>query len=293
VLEELMKPARFSYYRPRTASEAVALMRDAGEDARFLAGGQSLVAMMNFRIVRPSALIDLSNCEDLVFIRHESGKLHIGAMTTQRDAETSALVQEHCPLVSEALSHAGPLTIRNRATVGGSIANGYPVAELPVVATCLEAEMLLTGSGAKRRVAAADFFLTGMVTDIQPGELLREIVFPAREPGVRYAFAECGNHAGGEALAIVASHARKAKNGNLSDVRIAAAGLQQVPVRLCNVERKAAEGDRQILQDAYRVDLDSMADSIEADDQQRQLVWALGEDVVGRLRATDGKAGEP
>jgi CO/xanthine dehydrogenase FAD-binding subunit len=282
-----MKPARFSYFRARSAAEAVEMIRAAGEDARFLAGGQSLVPMMNFRIVRPSALVDLSACEDLAFVRHDGGKLRIGAMMRQRDAEEDQSIRQYCPLVEEALGHAGPTTIRNRATVGGSIANGYPVAQLPVVAVCLDAEMVLTGGNGERTVSAADFFIAGMVTAIEPTELLREIVFPGRGPRTRYAFAERGNHAGGAALAIVAACAELGADDLLERVSIAAAGLQSIPVRLKNVETALVkDGLHTSVHEAYRADLknvDEAGEGGESDPQQRYLVRVLVEDVIAAL----------
>jgi aerobic carbon-monoxide dehydrogenase medium subunit len=276
-----MKPARFAYFRPRNATEAVIMMRSAGDGARFLAGGQSLVPMMNFRIAQPVGLVDLSACSDLAFVRHEGGRLRIGAMTRQRDVELDALVRQHCPLVAVALSKAGPVTIRNRATAGGSIANGYPIAELPVVAVCLEAEMVLVNDMGARTVAAADFFLSGMVTAIEPSELLREIVVPARGPSTRYGFAERGNHAGGAALAIVAGCAEVAGGDRVTHVSIAAAGLETIPVRLKTVEATlVAKGLGVAVDEAYRADLAKL-EALESG--QDQLVKALVADVIAAM----------
>jgi CO/xanthine dehydrogenase FAD-binding subunit len=220
-----MKPAPFSYFRARNASEALALLAAAGEDARFLAGGQSLVPMMNFRIARPDALVDLNGCADLSYVILEKNRIRVGAMTRQFAAENDPLVREHCPLLAQALAHAGPATVRNRATVGGSLANGYPLAQLPCVAVCLDAEMVLEGPHGVRTVLAHQFFVTAMVTDIRPGELLREVVFPASGPRARHAFRESGNHAGGVAQAVVCV-------SKDAELRIAASGLQDVPVRI-------------------------------------------------------------
>lgn len=228
-----MKPAAFDYLRARSADEAIALLAGAGEDARFLAGGQSLVPMMNFRIARPTALVDLNGCLDLSYVLLDKHHLRIGAMTRQYAAENHPLVREHCPLLAQALAHAGPATVRNRATVGGSLANGYPLAQLPCVALCLDAELVLEGPQGRRTVPARDFFVTAMVTDVRPGELLREAVFPVRGPGERHAFRESGNHAGGEAQAVVCV----ARGDQL---RIAASGLGPVPVRLQRDFRPAA-----------------------------------------------------
>jgi carbon-monoxide dehydrogenase medium subunit len=280
-----MKPAKFSYFRPQNAAQAVEMIAAAGEDARFLAGGQSLVPMMNFRIVRPSALIDLSACTDLAFARHDAGRLRIGAMMRQRTAEADPVIREHCLLIAQALAHAGPATVRNRATVGGTIANGYPVAELPVVALCLDAEMVLVGPGGERRVAASDFFLVGMVTAVEPGELLREIVVPARGPRTRYGFAERGNHAGGAALGIVAMRADQGAGGALTGVSVAAAGLQSIPVRLPNVEAAVQQGGDLAL--AFAADLaviDENGEGGEPDLSQRDLVLTLVEDALAALK---------
>ena len=220
-----MKPAPFSYSRARNASEALALFAAAGDDARFLAGGQSLVPMMNFRIARPTALVDLNGCEDLSYVVLDKERVRIGAMTRQFAAETHPLVRGHCPLLAQALAHCGPATVRNRATVGGSLANGYPLAQLPCVAVCLDAEMALEGPQGARTVPARQFFVSAMVTDIRPGELLREVAFPASGPQARHAYRESGNHAGGAARAVVCVSTD-------SDLRIAASGLQDVPVRI-------------------------------------------------------------
>lgn len=259
------------------------MLASAGEDARFLAGGQSLVPMMNFRIVRPTALVDLADCADLAYARYDGGKLRVGAMMRQRDAESDAAIRRHCPLIAEALAHAGPTTVRNRATVGGTIANGYPVAELPVVAACLDAEIVLNGPQGLRTARPRDFFIVGMVTAIETGELLQEVVFPARGPNTRYGFAESGNHAGGAAQAIVAVCA-ESNGGGWKDVRIAAAGLRSVPVRLPECEHAIAVGWP--LAEAFAADLERLEaeeDGLEADAGQRRLVQVVMEDALARL----------
>jgi carbon-monoxide dehydrogenase medium subunit len=277
-----MKPAQFSYFRPRNAAEAIDMIAVAGDDARFVAGGQSLVPMMNFRIVRPSALIDLSDCADLVYVKHHARRLHIGAMVRQRDAENDTTIRQHCPLIAQALAHAGPATIRNRATIGGTIANGYPLAQLTVVALCLGAEIVLASQSGQRTVASSDFFIAGMVTAIKSGELLREIVVPARGPHTRYAFIERGNHASGAALAIVAICVEMATDGRFVRTRVAAAGLQSIPVLLSNVG-SALTQDNADLHKAFAADLqfiDENGEGGECDVQQRNLVRLLIEDAV-------------
>src|SRR5262249_25148223 len=150
---------------------------------------------------------------------------------------------QHCPLIAQALAHAGPATVRNRATIGGTIANGYPLAQLPVVALCLGAEIVLAGRKGQRTIAASDFFISGMVTAIKSGELLLEIVVPVQGPHTRYSFIESGNHAGGAALAIVAACAESTADGRFARTRVAAAGLQSTPLLLSNVSRVFTKGN--------------------------------------------------
>jgi carbon-monoxide dehydrogenase medium subunit len=263
----------------------------AGEDARFIAGGQSLVPMMNFRIVRPSALIDLNGCDDLDYALEQDGTLRIGAMMRQRTAAQHEFIRRRCPLVAEALSEAGPATVRNRATIGGTIANGYPVAELPVVSVCLDAQIVLCSSAGERRVAAGDFFITGMVTAIAPGELLKEVIFPCAGAASRFGFAVCGNHAGGAALAIVAASCTQIGGGRFEQVKVAAAGLQTTPARLKAVEAALTYGAP--LQTAYAADIEMLErceSGLEADAGQRDLVWRMVEDAVGQMCDRAGAA---
>jgi carbon-monoxide dehydrogenase medium subunit len=267
-----VKPAAFSYRRARSAEEAVALMAQAGEDARFLAGGQSLVPMMNFRVARPSVLVDLNRCDDLAFIRKEGGRLRVGSMTRQIDAEASELVRAECPMLAAALAHAGPLTVRNRATVGGSLANGYPLAQLPCVAVCLDAQLVLQGPNGVRAVPAAEFFVTAMVTALGPGELLREITLPCVGPSTRHAFREAGNHAGGSALALVGVSVDGDKV-----YRVAASGVAPTPIRLRQVEKVLGAGGKAAdLRAAYIED-------VPVQGYAESLAAVLLEEAVGAL----------
>lgn len=286
-----MKPAQFKYFRPRTAREAIDMVASAGDDARFIAGGQSLVPMMNFRIVRPSALVDLNGCDDLDRVREEDGMLRVGAMVRQRIAEKHAVIRRCGPLVSAALSRAGPATVRNRATVGGTIANGYPIAELPVVAVCLEAEIVLHGANGERRVPAADFFIAGLVTAIEPGELLTDVIFPSAGDASHFGFAEAGNHTGGAALAIAAVTVEQGAGGRLEDAKVAVAGLQPIPVRMPAVE--AAVIERSSVEEAYAADIATLEASdtgFDVDAGQRDLVCRMIEDAVAQTRVAGGAA---
>ena len=189
-----MKPPPFRYAAPTSIAEALELLvSHADDDARVLAGGQSLVPLMNFRLASPSYLVDLRRVEELTRIRTEDGMLVVGAMVRMADAEQAPEVALAAPLLAEALGHVGHPPIRNSATVGGSIAHADPAAELPAVALALDAEMVVTGADGTRTVAAQDFFHGPFTTAVAPGEILTEVRLPRRGGG--HAFVEFANKA--------------------------------------------------------------------------------------------------
>ena len=231
-----MKPAPFEYFAPETAEEALALLAEYGMDARPLAGGQSLVPLINMRMARPAALIDLNRCRGLAYLREEEGMLVSGPMTRQRELEFSDTVRAHCPLISEAMPHMGHATIRNRGTAGGSLSHADPSAELPGVAVALDAEMIADGPNGRRAVPATEFFLAELTTALEPDEMLREIRFPKAPSGSRAAFAEIGNHFGGLALVGVAVQVDLDSTGRCAAAALAATGAGERPARLPSAE---------------------------------------------------------
>jgi carbon-monoxide dehydrogenase medium subunit len=183
-----MKPAAFDYHAPASREEALSLLARYGPDARPLAGGQSLVAAMNFRRVRPAVLIDLNRIADLGGIAAAAdGSVVVGAMARQRDLERSDLIRARLPALAEALPQIGFPQTRNRGTLGGSLAYADPAAELPALAVALQARLRVQHSGGERWVAAADFLLAPFATALQPHELLVEIVFPPPDGGAAFA----------------------------------------------------------------------------------------------------------
>jgi carbon-monoxide dehydrogenase medium subunit len=232
-----MKPAAFDYLAAHTIDEATALAAEYGDDARFLAGGQSLVPLMNFRMAQPGILIDLNRCRELDFVRRDPGRIAIGAMLRQRLAETDSTIRQHCPLIMQALRHAGHPTIRNRGTVGGMLAHADPTAELLGVALALDAEMLVASAADRRRIAAADFFVGELTTALKAGELLIEIHIPDAPQQCRSAFQEVRNHGGHMALLGVAARFEVDAKGVCVSARLAAIGAATVPRRLVAAER--------------------------------------------------------
>src|SRR5260221_86909 len=173
-----MKPAPFEYFRPRTLEEALALLAEHADEAKPLAGGQSLIPAMNFRLATPAVLVDLNALPELAYIKNDPDGLHLGGMTRQRAIERSPIVAKQAPLVAETMPFIAHAAIRNRGTVGGSLAHADPAAELPAVMLALNARFELRSSTASRTVNADDFFLGLFATAVEPGELLTEITVP-------------------------------------------------------------------------------------------------------------------
>ncbi len=201
-----MKPAPFDYTAPDTLEEALAVLAEHGDDAKPLAGGQSLLPLLNFRLARPAMLVDLNRLTDLDYARPaDNGSLRLGAMTRHRTLERDSAVARAAPLVAEAAPYIAHPQIRNRGTVGGSLAHADPASELPVVAVALDARFRLARAGGERWVEAADFFVGLLTADLEPGELLVEVELPAMPSGSGWAFDELARRHGDYALAGVAA----------------------------------------------------------------------------------------
>lgn len=232
-----MKPASFEYVRPGSLDEALDVLHQRGDDAKVLAGGQSLVPMMNFRLARPAVLVDLNGLGDLAYIRPENGSLALGAMTRQRTIEKSAVVRERAPLLAEATPLIGHLPIRTRGTIGGSLVHADPAAEYPVVMVALDAEFTLARKGGTRRVAAADFFDTYLSTTIGPDEILTEIRVPSVAPRAGVSFMEISRRHGDFALVAAGAVVDVDGSGRIGEARIALGGVGPRPVRARAAER--------------------------------------------------------
>ncbi|MBI4790927.1 MAG: xanthine dehydrogenase family protein subunit M [Chloroflexi bacterium] len=225
-----MKPAPFRYFAPSTLQEALDLLAEHGDAAKVLAGGQSLTPMMNFRLVTPAILIDLNPISELSFIREQDGHLVIGAMARQRHLERDPRVAAYAPLIAETMPFVAHPQIRNRGTVGGSLAHADPAAELPAVMIALDAEFKLSSQKGERQVRAADFFIGLFTTALDPTELLTEITLPTRMPRTGHAFQEVSRRHGDFALAGVATTVALDEQGACRDARIVYLGLGMRPI---------------------------------------------------------------
>jgi CO/xanthine dehydrogenase FAD-binding subunit len=231
-----MKPPRFEYLAPASLEEALALLAQHGDGAKVLAGGQSLVPLLNFRLVRPTYLVDLNEIPGLAYIRQDDGHVAIGALTRQRAVETSALVRERVPLLADAMPQIGHVQIRNRGTVGGSLAHADPAAELPAVVAALEGELVVRSARGERVLRPEEFFVAYLTTAVEPSELLVEVRLPVVPPRTGTAFLEVSRRHGDFALVGVAASVTLDAGGACTRCAIALTGVGPTPV----VAREAA-----------------------------------------------------
>jgi CO/xanthine dehydrogenase FAD-binding subunit len=233
-----MKPCAFEYFAPGTVQEAIELL--AGHNAKILAGGQSLIPIMNFRLGRPEVLVDINGIKELEYIREEGEELVIGALTRQRDAELSPVVRRKCPLLSEAISHVGHVTIRNRGTVGGSVAHADPSAEIPTAICALDGAIKAMGPGGEITFKPEEFFLTFLTTALEPTQVLTEIRVPVLPAGTGWSFVEMSRRLGDFAIVAVATVLLVDNNGTCREARIAMGGVAPTPVRATVAEEVLA-----------------------------------------------------
>ena len=226
-----MKPAAFKYFAPDTINEALNLLDQYGDDAKIIAGGQSLVPIMNFRLGRPEVLIDINRIEDLSYIKEEGDALLIGALTRERDVERSGLVREKCPIFADAISHIGHATIRNRGTIGGSIVHADPSAEIPTTLCALEGEVKVLGPSGERSVEAEELFLTYLTTSLEPTEILLELKIPLFSQKTGWSFMELSRRAGDFAIVAAAPILLTGDDGSCEEARISLGGVAPTPVR--------------------------------------------------------------
>jgi carbon-monoxide dehydrogenase medium subunit len=235
-----VKPAPFAYKKARSTEEAIALL--AERDARLLAGGQSLIATLNMRLSQPSLLIDINDIRGLGGVAHKNGKVELGALVRHAEAERSELIAKYAPLIARAMPHIGHAAIRNRGTLGGSIAFADPAAELPACLLALDGEIEATGPKGKRTIRAQDFFKGLFETALSAQEMLTGIRVAAAGKDSRTGFAELARRHGDYAIVGLAASAR-GDGKKLSDVHLAYFGVGVAPVRARKAEAALASGN--------------------------------------------------
>jgi CO/xanthine dehydrogenase FAD-binding subunit len=269
-----MKPAQFEYFAPETVAEATSILARYDGEAKVLAGGQSLVPLLNMRLARPQALVDINRVLDLAEIREDGDRLLIGAMTRQRDVERSDLVRRAQPLLHEAVTLIAHPQIRNRGTIGGSLAHADPASELPAVALALGAEFTITGPNGDRTLPAQDFFVTFLTTALQPDEVLTSISFPMQAQNTGSSVQEVARRHGDFALAGAAVTVTL-DGDRCSDARIALFGVGAAAVRTSGAEEalrgaEASDAALDAAADAVRDQIDDPLTDIHASSDFRR-----------------------
>jgi carbon-monoxide dehydrogenase medium subunit len=225
-----MKPASFDYIVVESIDMAVASLAETGPDAKIIAGGQSLVPMLNFRLLRPSLLVDINRIPGLASIEETETGIRVGALTRHHQLEMSPIIGRHLPVLSCAMTHVAHLAIRNRGTIGGSLSHADPAAELPMMALLLDAALHIASASGKRTVAARDFFLDALTVDLAAGDMVTEIMLPKLPPRTGWGFEEVARRHGDFALAAVAA-TLTASGGVIAQARIALTGVGPTALR--------------------------------------------------------------
>jgi carbon-monoxide dehydrogenase medium subunit len=249
-----MKPPPFDHVAPRSVQEAVSLLERHGEGARILAGGQSLVPLLNMRLARPSVLIDLNRVSELDYIREEDGEIAIGAMTRKRTVEWSEIVRLRQPLLRAATLLVAHPQIRTRGTVGGSLAHADPAAEYPAVAVATDARLRVAGPTGERTIAARDFFVSYLTTALGPREVLTEVRFPSLGSDTGWSVQEVSRRHGDFAMVGAVATASLDRRGRISRARVVLFGVGATPVQARRAEEvlTGAAPGRKLLEEAAR-----------------------------------------
>jgi carbon-monoxide dehydrogenase medium subunit len=230
-----MIPAPFEYVVPKTLEDAVRLLERHGDEAKVLAGGHSLLPLMKLRLAQPRYVIDIGRLRSFSYIREESGKIAIGALTTHAEIESSALIRSKCPLLAETAAEIGDVQVRNRGTMGGSLAHADPAADYPAAILALDAEIVAASAAGARTIAAQDFFVDMLTTALRPGEVLSQVRIPVQAPRIGTAY--CKLHQPASGFAIVGIAVRLAlSDGKIEDAAVGVTGLGPKAFRAAAVE---------------------------------------------------------
>lgn len=284
-----MKPTAFDYHAPTTVLAVLDLLERHGSDARLLAGGQTLMPMMNFRLAAPEIIIDLNRVSELAYIEAVDGRVRIGAMTRQRALEFSPVIAEHLPILREAIRMVGHLPTRSRGTIGGSIANADSAAEIPMILQVLDGDVRVAGPGRERTIPAAELFLDAMTTSVADDEVIVEVSFPAMPKGARFAVEEFSRRHGDFAIAAVSTMI-VVEGGICRKARIATAGVSACSTRLVAAEQML-EGraiDATILAaaaNAAAAAIEPLSDRNASEEYRRHLTKVLTNRVLQRAMA--------
>lgn len=296
-----MKPARFDYLRAESVDHAAELLASYGDDAKIVAGGQSLMPMINFRLVRPKVVIDINRIPGLETIEEREDRLHIGALVRHRVTATHPAVRKRLPMLQEAMRHVAHMTVRNRGTFCGSVCHADPAAEMPMIAQMFEGVVEIVSSSARRTLPIADFLVDSLVNALSPDEMVTAISIRTPDPLSGWAFEEFSRRHGDFALAAFAVTLRVDADGAIRDARIGMAGVANTALRAGGLEaliegRELSDG---LLRDAAQwlhEHLDPSTDLHASADYRRMLAATLATRALpaayARARNNQGRAHE-
>ena len=285
-----MIPAQFDYVAPTTLDEAISLLAERPDDTKILAGGHSLIPAMKLRLAQPQLLIDIGRIKDLSYIRAEDGQLRIGAMTTHYELESSARVRELCPLLSACAGSIGDVQVRNRGTIGGSLAHADPAADWPAAILALDAELVATSASGERTIKATDFFVDLFTTALQPNEILREIRVAQAVSHTGQAYLKLHHPASGFAVVGVAVTLTRGADGNCQAVGVGITGIAATAYRARDVEQalvgRALDAQAVASACAHAADgVDVNADLYASADYRRHLATVYTRRAIERASA--------
>jgi carbon-monoxide dehydrogenase medium subunit len=276
-----MKPASFDYIAPTSLEAAVEALVAADGDGKLMAGGQSLMPLLNFRMTRPAVVVDLMHVPGLSFIECRGQTIVFGAMTRHADLEFSDIVATKLPVMSAAMPHVAHLAIRNKGTIGGSISHADPAAELPMLTVFYDATIRVQGPGGRRDIAAGDFFVSALANCLEPDEIVVEIEFPVLTSHTGWAFEEVARRFGDFALASIALSVER-RGDEIADARVAVMGVADTPLRLFEAEAwlrgvRAGSAAAADFADMVRASVSPNSDIHVSAEYRRSLVGALAE----------------
>ncbi|MBJ3777054.1 FAD binding domain-containing protein [Acuticoccus mangrovi] len=277
-----MKPAAFEYVRPTTLAEALAALDH--DDAKLLAGGQSLVPMMNFRLVQPERIVDINHVAELRGIVEDGDAVRIGALTRHAEAARDPLLARMLPVVAEAMANVAHVAIRNRGTIGGSLCHADPSAEWPLLTVLLDASIDIASAAGRRSEPGDGFFIAPLVTALEDGEIVVAVRVPRPAPGTGMAFLEVAQRAGDFAAAAAGATVRL-DGDRIVEARLALGGVADAPMRLAAIEAALAGADRRDIADAVAdaaADLEPNDDMHASADYRRRLIPVLARRALER-----------
>ncbi|RFU69632.1 xanthine dehydrogenase family protein subunit M [Bacillus sp. V59.32b] len=275
-----MKPAKFDYYCPKTVETTLTLLDESGYDGKIIAGGQSLVPIMNMRLSAPECLIDINHLTDLDFIEFDDDRVKIGTLTRQSRVESSSMIKEKSGLLSEAVPFIGHVQTRNRGTFGGSLVHADPSAEIPLSLMASGGSVFIASSEETREVEVEDFFVTYLTTDLSPTELLTEVHIPIWEGRIGYSFHEISRRHGDFALVASACQLTLDDQDKISKVRLALGGVEAVPLLVEDINQimigeKLSESLLGKVADIVATSVDPESDLHASADYRRHLATVL------------------